>query len=56
MLVCSLSDFDQTSRKRLTVKDRDIFIIKDQGNYYALDSFCYRMYKLNTYIYTMYML
>ncbi|ESP05406.1 hypothetical protein LOTGIDRAFT_98133, partial [Lottia gigantea] len=29
------------NRKRVTVKDRDIFIVKRNDDYFALDSFCY---------------
>lgn len=39
--VCSVSDLGPENKKRLTVAERDIFIVKAHGQFYALDSFCY---------------
>lgn len=41
--VCRIEEFDQNSKKRFQVQDRDIVIIRRGEKFFALDSFCYRM-------------
>lgn len=42
--VCSLGELEELGRKRVTVGGRAVvlFHLKDTGNIYALDHFCYR--------------
>lgn len=48
LYACSISDFGTQNKKRVRVAERDIFIVKAHGQFYALDSFCYRKYyKIN---------
>lgn len=39
--VCRIEEFDQNSKKRFQVQDRDIVIIRRGEKFFALDSFCY---------------
>ncbi|WAR23785.1 RFESD-like protein [Mya arenaria] len=42
VFACSVSEFVRgTEKKRITVNDNDIFIVKIGDKYFALDSFCY---------------
>ncbi|KAK6178869.1 hypothetical protein SNE40_011356 [Patella caerulea] len=41
ILVCEISEVIATGRKQVTVNDRNIFIIYDNGEFFALDSYCY---------------
>jgi len=45
VLACSVSDLERTNKKSLKVAGRDIFVVKAHGEFYALDSFCYRKFR-----------